>query len=93
MMEDAFNSGTPVFVNRDYCDGPMVAISLSVRCLGAQMLDPTVNETQNVPFRFGTFSSSPKPYGHAASLLSVSLEPRPYGNGASFASRVRHHHF
>ena len=93
MMEDAFDSGTPVFVNRDYNGGPMVAISLSVRCLGAQMLDPTVNETQNVPFRFGTFSSSPKPYGHAASLLSVSLEPRPYGNGASFASRVRHHHF
>ena len=92
MMEDAFDSGTPVFVNRDYNDGPMLAISLSVRCLGAQMLDPTVNETQNVPFRFGTFSSSPKPYGNAASIVSVSSVPRPYGNAALFANRV-HHHF
>ena len=75
MMKDAFDSGAPVFVNREYKAGPAVALSLSVQCLGAQILDPTDYVKSNRPLRFGS--------------VPCSLEP--FANAPLFAENARHH--
>ena len=75
MMKGAFDSGAPVFVNREYKAGPAVALSLSVQCLGAQILDPTDYVKGNRPLRFG----------------SVPCSLKPFANAPLFTEHARHH--
>ena len=66
MVKQAFDSGTPLFVKHENGEDPTIAISLTEKCLGMQVLNPTACPAQKLPFRFGSVSSSLKPYANAA---------------------------